>query len=102
VNGRNAMYLHSCHEPRIMRRFAGNPVLDDKAFPYRINGRGVGHNAEKIFQPRQFDRGLFYVHAQTVVDCGLVATTPISMRFCGVRKSSFPSAVSILIAALAF
>jgi hypothetical protein len=32
-NGCDAMDPRRCHEPCIVRRFAGDAVLDDKAFP---------------------------------------------------------------------
>jgi hypothetical protein len=84
-----AMNAHGGHQPRIMRRFSRNPVLHDKRFPNRMDGRCLGKKIEKRFQPRQILRHdmKFLALLRQTLNCAIGQRVERVMRLQGSQKN---------------
>src|ERR1700722_10020033 len=66
-NGGEAMHLHGCHQTGIMGGLADNPILNDQAFPDRIDRWRLGQELKHAFDSCQFDGNGGQLHAQSVL-----------------------------------
>ena len=63
----NAVRQHRGYQPRIMRWLTRDVVLNNQAFPNRINGCRIRQKLEHILHPRQFARRNDRRHAKAVL-----------------------------------